>query len=452
MTTVFTYRCDTARFACVGLAGLLTILLLAGGAQAEDWWQFRGPNAGHSSAQGLPLEWDNFFREPKWKTQIPGKGWSSPIVVGDRIWLTSAEQVALENDAVGDKLAELPFGAFDLVTDASVKLFAIELDAQSGELLRRIDLFEQQAPPPIHAMNSYASPTPATDGERLYCHFGSLGTACIAIVSGEVLWRQKLVVDEITGPAASPVLWENQLILACDGADQQYLIALDKLTGETHWKVERPEITVVDETWRRAFSTPLIVESPDRVQLISMSAQWLISVNPSDGRQWWRAKVGSGYSAVPTPVHLGERVFVCTGFPRAEMVAVDISGSGDVTDTAIAWRHARQVPDISSPIVVDDDLYFASSQGVVSCLDAATGKLIWQQRLGGKFAASPILAEGRIYFSNSAGVTTVIQPGHTYVELASNELFCESYASLAVYGNKILLRTNPYLFCLEAPP
>ncbi|MEO8270344.1 MAG: PQQ-binding-like beta-propeller repeat protein [Aureliella sp.] len=452
MSNIPPFHSDSAHTARVVLAALLTILMLADYTQAEDWWQFRGPNSGHSVVQGLPLEWDSFFREPKWKTLIPGKGWSSPVVVGDRVWLTSAEQVALQNSAVGDKLAELPFGAYDLVTDASVKLFAIELNAQTGELMRRIDLFERQAPDPIHAMNSYASPTPATDGERLYCHFGALGTACVEIASGGVLWRQELVVDEITGPAASPVLWNNQLILACDGADQQYLIALDKFTGEPNWKVERPEITVIDATWRRAFSSPLIVDSGERVQLISMSAQWLISINPDDGSLWWRAKVGSGYSAVPTPVHAGGRVFVCTGFPKAELVAVDIGGSGDVSDSAIAWRHVRQVPEISSPIEIDGDLYFASSQGVISCLDAATGELYWQKRVGGNFAASPLFADGSIYFSNSAGVTTVIQPGHDYVELARNELFGETYASPAIYGNRILLRTNPYLFCLEVTP
>ncbi len=452
MRSFSVFRWDACYISSLSLAGLLTVLLSTGHTQAEDWWQFRGPNSGHSVARGLPLEWDSFFHEPKWKTAIAGKGWSSPIVVGDRIWLTSAEQVALENTAVGDKLAELPFGALDLVTDASVKLFAIELDAQTGELLRRIDLFERHAPEPIHAMNSYASPTPATDGQRLYCHFGALGTACVEIANGEVLWKQELLVDEITGPAASPILWMNHLIVACDGADQQYLIALDKLTGKTNWKVDRPELTVADETWRRAFSTPLIVESAERVQLISMSAQWLISSNPTDGSEWWRAKVGSGYSAVPTPVRVGETVVVCTGFPKAEMVAVDITGSGDVSDTSIVWRHARQVPEISSPIVVGGDLYFASSQGVVSCLDAATGKLYWQERVGGNFAASPILVEERIYFCNSAGVTTVIQPGHDYVELASNELFGETYASLALYKNQILLRTNPYLFCLASTP
>lgn len=435
---------------CAAIVVISTACLFTARSSAEDWWQFRGPASGHSAAVGLPLQWDNFFHAPTWQTLIPGKGWSSPVVVGDRIWLTSAEQVALEDNATGSKLAELPFGSFELVTDASVKLFAIEIDARSGELLRRIDLFEQQDPKPIHVMNSYASPTPVTDGQRLYCHFGSLGTACIEMSTGKVLWKRELVVDDLTGPAVSPVLWQQQLILACDGTDQQYVIALDKLTGETSWQVERPDIAVADAMLRRAFSTPLVIESSGRTQLISMSAQWLISLNPLDGSQWWRAQVGSGYSAVPTPVRAGKLVIVCTGFPKPEMVAVDCSGSGDVTETSIVWRHSRQVPTIGSPIVVAGDLYFASSQGVVSCVEAATGKLHWQQRVGGNFAASPVFVDGRIYFVNSAGVTTVIQPGHEYVELARNELFGETYASPVVWNDQFLMRISPYLFCLSA--
>ncbi len=201
---------------------------------------------------------------------------------------------------------------------------------------------------------------------------------------------------------------------------------------------------------RRAFSTPLVIESSGQTQLISMSAQWLISLNPLDGSQWWRARVGSGYSAVPTPVRAGQLAIVCTGFPKPEMVAVDCSGSGDVTQTSIVWRYARQVPTVGSPIVVAGDLYFASSQGVISCVEAATGKLHWQQRVGGNFVASPVFVDGRIYFVNSAGVTTVIQPGHEYVELAHNELFGETYASPVVWNNRFLIRTSPYLFCLSA--
>ena len=335
---------------------------------------------------------------------------------------------------------------------AAVSLMALEFDAETGELLRRINLFEGLNPKPIHAMNSHASPTPTTDGQRVYCHFGALGTACIEIASGRVLWKQQLFIDEITGGAASPVLHGECLYLACDGADQQYVIALDKLSGETRWKVDRPAINVPDDSWRRAFSTPVIVNTADRCQLISMSAQWLISYNPVDGSEWWRAKVGDGYSAVPTPVWHGDRMLVCTGFSNPELVAVDINGTGNVTDTAIGWRYSRQVPEISSPIIVGQEIYFASSQGVVTCLDVATGMQHWQQRLGGNFAASPIEADGHIYFTNNSGVTTVIAPGREYVEVQKNELFGESFASLAIYRDSFLLRTNPFLFRLGNQP
>ncbi len=426
---------------------LITFLALhAASAQAENWWQFRGPQAGHVAEKNVPTNWGGSFYDPVWKTNIPGKGWSSPIVIGDRIWLTSAEEVALDTSSVVDKLASLPFGSTDLVVDASVSLFAIELNAQNGEILRQIELFTQSDPQPIHSVNSYATPTPATDGQRVICHFGATGTACIDIATGNVLWRRTLAIDELTGGGSSPILWGGNVFLACDGADQQYLTALDKYTGETKWQVDRPEISVVDDSHRRAFNTPVIVDTNGRVQLISLAAQWLVSYNPEDGAEWWRAKVGTGYSLVPSPVVDRERVIVCTGFTSPEMVSVDTNGSGDVTDSAIAWRYSRQVPDVTSPIVVDGSVYFVSSNGIVTCLDSNSGTVKWQHRLGGKFAASPTYADGRIYLTSCGGITTVIKPGNEYIELASNELFGESYASLAVYKQSFLLRTHPYLF------
>jgi outer membrane protein assembly factor BamB len=415
---------------------------------AEDWWQFRGPNSGHVAEPQVPTTWGGFFHDPVWKSRIPGKGWSSPIVIGDRIWLTSAEEVAMGASKVAERLAQLPFGSTDIVADASVTLFALELDAKNGQLLRRIDLFEHDDPEPIHSMNSYASPTPVTDGRLVVCHFGSLGTACIDIATGSVLWKRELVVEEITGSGASPVLRGGDLYLACDGADEQYVIAIDVLTGKTKWRTDRPEITVVDDSHRRSFSTPLLVDVNGRSQLITMSAQWLVSYNPDDGSEWWRAKVGTGYSSVPTPVFGRDRVFVCTGFTSPEMVAVDTTGNGDVTESAIAWRYTRQVPDVSSPIVVDGEVYFVSSNGIATCLDTDTGELMWQHRVGGHFAASPTYSNGRLYLTSSGGVTTVIKPGREYVELAINELFGETYASLAVFEDSFLLRTNPFLFRL----
>lgn len=415
---------------------------------AEDWWQFRGSNAGHTSNPEVPIAWDGFLQDPVWRTSIPGKGWSSPIVVGKRIWLTSAEQVALDDTTVANTLAERPFQSKDFEAHASVSLFALELDAESGEILRRIDLFEHDAPTPVHWMNSYASPTPVTDGSRVFCHFGALGTACVDIATGDILWKRELKVEEITGGGASPVLGNDGLYLAFDGADQQFVIALDKQTGETKWKTDRPAIEVTDDSKRRSFSTPIIIESGGRTQLISLAAQWLVSYNPQDGSEWWRAKVGTGFAAVPTPVFDRDRVFICTGYSTPDMVAVSTTGSGDVSDSAILWRYSRQVPEISSPLVVGDELYFGSSKGIATCLDARTGEMVWQHRVGGNFAASPTYAEGRIYWTNTQGVTTVVKSAREYVELAKNEWFGETYASMAVYRGRLLLRTHPDLICL----
>lgn len=423
----------------------VSCLFASGMARGEDWWQFRGPNSGQVSEKKVPTRWG--AQEPIWKTAIPGKGWSSPIVVGDRIWITSAEEVAIGTKEASEKLATLPFGSRDIVVDAAVTLFAIELSADTGEILRRIDLFDKKNPPPLHAMNSYASPTPVTNGSRIVCHFGSLGTACIDIASGNILWKREFAVEELTGGGASPILLDGSLFLACDGADQQYITAIDESTGETKWKVNRPEITPVDDSQRRAFSTPIVIHSGGRRQLISLAAQWLVSYNPDNGNEWWRAKVGSGYSLVPTPVYDRDRVFVCTGFSKPEMVAVDTKGNGDVTESGILWRYSRQVPEISSPVVLGDEIYFVSD-GIATCLEAATGTQVWQHRLGGKFASSLTASDGRVYITSSGGVTTVIKPGREFTELATNELFGETYASLSVYKNSFLLRTHPILYRL----
>lgn len=417
---------------------------------ADDWWQFRGPGGnGDAGDAVVPTKWGGFFDKPYWETTIPGHGWSSPVVVANRIWITTSELVALNEIQSEDKIAKRPYGVSDFQTHASVKLFAIELNADTGEMLRRIELFECDDPPPIHSSNSYASPTPVSDGKRVYCHFGALGTACIEIETGRVLWRREFKVEEITGCAASPVLWSDMLYLACDGADQQFVVALDTLSGETKWKTDRPSLEGVDHAFRRSFSTPLIVESNPRTQLISMSAQWLVAYNPENGQEWWRAKVGSGYSAVPRPVFQRDKVFVSTGYSKPRLVAVNINGTGDVTDSHIVWRSKSQGPEISSPILVGGQIYFVSAIGVATSLDLETGEMVWQHRVGGSHASSPTYAGGHIYFTSKEGVTTVIRPGREYDEISKNELFGETYASLAVYQNHFLLRTNPILYCLE---
>src|SRR5689334_7751269 len=218
-------------------AGVAACMFLASGL-AADWPQFRGPSGdGVTAASNLPVRWGGF--DPvTWQAEIPGRGWSSPIVVGDRIWLTTAEQTALPTQAREKKLGESVYRDYreQFQVHASVTCCAVEIAAATGEVLRTIELFTCDDPPPIHATNGYASPTPVTDGQRLICHFGSLGTACLDMASGKVIWKERFLFDEITGPGSSPALDGKLVILPCDGADRQFVVGINIESGETLWK------------------------------------------------------------------------------------------------------------------------------------------------------------------------------------------------------------------------
>lgn len=428
----------------------LTLFALAAApAVAQDWPQFRGPTGdGCAVAKNLPERWGG-FDAPAWQTEIPGSGWSSPIVVGGRIWLTSAQQTALDEKGREKKLTANPILTPDFQTHAAATLLAIELDAGTGKILRTLNLLTADDPKPIHAQNTYASPTSVSDSERLYCHFGSLGTVCVEMKSGEILWKRALPVDDITGPGGSPVLWKDTLIFACDGADQQFVIALNKLTGKDIWRTSRPPIESDDDKLRRAFSTPLVITHQGRDQLIVPGAQWACSYEPATGKEIWRANFGAGHAVVPRPVFKDGLVYICTGFTKPELWAIKVDGKGDVTDSHVVWTYEKQVPEISSPLVSGNEVYFVSSKGVATCLDAKTGEAVWQHRLGGNFAASPLLADGKLYFTSQEGITTVLKPGREYREIASNQLFGQTLASLAIAGDSLLIRTQSQLSCIR---
>ena len=425
---------------------LFNRLLLSG-----DWPQFRGPRGdGHGIATNLPVSWGGFLQQPAWQTNIPGSGWSSPIVVGDRIWLTAAELTALPADLQERKLAANPFSDVEeFQVHGTVSLIAVELDAVSGKMLRRLQLFSRENPAPIHLANSYASPTPATDGELVYCHFGSLGTAAISIETGQVVWQQTFAVDDITGPGSSPVLCGDRLILACDGADQQFLVSLDKRTGVVNWRTTRPDIDAAEGRLRRAFCTPLVIRDGGAKQIIAPAAQWVVSYDPDSGEELWRASMGPGHAVVPRPVFDKGLVYVCSGYNEPQMLALRVDGAGDVTNSAVVWKYRKQVPKISSPVVVGDEIYFVSSLGIATCLDARTGTRHWQQRLKGSYAASPLFADDKIFFTSQQGTTTVLRPGLEYRELARNQLFGQTMACLAIAGESILIRTAPTLYCVR---
>jgi outer membrane protein assembly factor BamB len=383
---------------------------------ARDWPEFRGPTGqGLSDESGLPLAWSE-NRNVRWKTAIPGRGWSSPAIQGDQIWLTTA-------------------------TEDGKSLRAICVDRQSGAILQNIEVFRLNSPGRVNAKNSLASPTPVLDRDNVYVHFGAFGTACIS-QSGKILWRTQLEYDNGQhGPGGSPVLYENLLIVNCDGMSVQYVAALDKWTGRIQWKQYRKG--------NHAYSTPLIVRLAGGDQLISAGAFRVVAYEPRTGKEIWHVLYGDGFSNVPRPVFGNGLVFICTGFQQPSLLAIRVDGRGDVTKSRVDWRLDRAVPLTPSPLLVGEELYLINDNGIATCLDSRTGKEYWQQRIGGSHSASPLYADDRIYFLSEDGQSVVIAPGKEFKMLATNQLNGQTLASMAVSGGAIFLRSGSNLYCLR---
>jgi len=398
---------------------LLLPFLLITASHAEDWPQFRGLDGqGHSEERGLPLEWGE-SRNVAWKIPIPGRGWSSPVIADGRLWITTA-----------------------IAGPTSASLRAIAYDTAQGRELVNVEVFRISDPVLKNAKNSHASPTPIIDGDRVYVHFGAYGTAALT-VSGGILWKTRLPYESQHGSGGSPVLYNNLLIINCDGFDVAYVVALDTATGKVQWKTTRRA------PWSQAYSTPLVIRVGDQDQLISVGAYRAAAYDPNTGKEIWRVSYQDGFSNVPRPVYGLGLVFIDTGFQVPSLMAVRPDGSGDVTNTHLVWSVKRGVPLTPSPLLVGDELYMVSDLGVISCLDARTGQVHWQERIGGNYSASPILAGGRIYFLSEDGVATVIDPGKEFHKLATNVLDGETLASMAVAEGAIFIRTATHLYRIQ---
>jgi outer membrane protein assembly factor BamB len=402
---------------------LLAALAALAAPQAQDWPQFRGPDGqGHSKAARAPLKWSDASANIAWKTAIDGLGWSSPVLLEGRLWLTTA-------------------------TEGGLCLRAVCLDAKTGRELQNVELFRRAQAPPMNRKNSHASPTPVLEGDRVYVHFGTHGTACLSS-QGKVLWRQEqLRWRDVHGSGGSPVLERDLLIFSCDGSDQQFVVALDRETGKIRWKAPRPENTYFKKF---AFATPLVIDAGGARQVVSQGASGVSGYEAATGRALWHVKYVGGYSVVPRPVYGHGLLFVATGFDAPTLIAIRADGRGDVTDTHVAWRLEQGAPLTPSPLLVGDELYLVSDQGVATCLDARSGKVRWQERLGGTFSASPLHAADRIYFQDENGATTVVKPGKTFSVLQKNQVKGRTFASLASIEGAFFLRTDTHLLRIEA--
>lgn len=397
-------------------------------ASAEDWPEFRGPSAdGHSIESGLPVTWGR-DQNVVWKQPIDGLAWSSPIVLGDRIYLTTSVGVD-GNDAKDQSLRTLC------------------LDAETGSVQWDIEVFRQtptgSKADRVHRKNSHASATPVTDGKHLYVHFGTHGTACLTL-SGDTVWKcNELNYVPVHGNGGSPVLVDGLLVVSCDGGDVEFIVALDQKTGDIRWKTDR---TATHLKKKFAFGTPLVITVQGQKQIVSQGAGAVYAYRPADGSVIWKVDYVDGYSVVPRPVYSHGLVFVSSGFDKAKLFAIDPQGEGDITETHVRWVLSKGAPHTPSPLVVGDELYLVSDGGVLTCLDAASGEVHYQERLGGKYSSSPLAADGRIYVQGEEGEAIVFQPGTEFKELARNELEPRTYASYGVYGSSLLIRTEKHLY------
>ncbi len=423
---------------------LLTVAAASSGHADSTWPQFRGPSADNHAVGDPPSELTESNR--RWLTPIAGRAWSSPVIADGEIYLTTAVQREPENAEQREAMLRakgLPERKFSTASIAAgIDLKLITLDAETGELTRTLDLVSIEQPDSIHALNSYASPTPVIDGDQLICHFGTFGTGAIDRRTGQINWWRTLPLEHGVGPGSSPIVDDGRVILIQDGMDRQYVVALDCQTGETLWQTDRPPMDAPDGDQKKAYCTPLVVhDASGRKQLICLSSQWMVSLQPETGRELWRARHGTGFSVVPHPVTDGRAVYFCTGFGKPELWAIGIDGSGDVTQTHVRWVVKKSIPAKPSPVLHNDRLFVVDDGGVASAFATADGDLIWRRRLGGNFSSSPLLAGDRLYFANQDGRVTVLSADDEGREIATSELGEQIMASPAVIGDSLIIRT-----------
>jgi outer membrane protein assembly factor BamB len=422
------------------LFGLCSVWVAGAAVAGVDWPQFRGPHAnGLSDAQDPPLHWSE-TNGVVWKTEPSGRGRSSPVLLGDKLWLTSARERGVQRTRIGPD---------DMQTAEHIELLAVCLSRRDGHVIWETRLGEVDRPDPVHWFNSWATPTPVVAADRLYCDFGTHGTFALESATGKLVWSRRLPLDHQVGPGSSPVLEGNRLILVRDGRDAQYVTALDAATGEPLWRTERPPLDAPQRELKKSFVTPLLVATGGRAQLLSPGAQWIVSYDPANGKEIWRLRHGPGFSIGSCPVFGGDVVFFSTGCFRPVFCAVRTDGQGDVTDSKLLWKSPRQVPVMSSPVLVGDEVYWVSDEGMATCTDARTGEVRWQERLGGGHLASPILAAGRLYFFAQDGKTTVLKAGTRFERLAENALPGPLVATPAIVDDGIFLRTDSAVYRIQ---
>ena len=412
------------------------------GFAADSWPGFRGPTGdGHAAGKNPPTKWsekDNV----RWKSAVHGKGHSSPVVLGDQVWVTTSEEVTDPNPAPAKK------GAPPANAVREVRFFAVGVDRASGKVLHDVELRTEQNPAYCHPFNSYASPTPFVEAGRLYAHFGSHGTFCVDTASGKILWeRLDLKCDHFRGPASSPVVYGDLLYLIYDGADVQYVAALDKTTGKTVWKTDRNiRYPSSNGDMHKAYATPALLTIDGRLELVCPSAECTMGYDPKTGAELWRFTHG-GMNGSARPMVADGTLYLNSGHTGKLFALKTAALKGAVTKEAVAWQMSKGAS-VRPSVLVANGLVFTvnDSSGTATCLDAATGKVQWSERLDGEFSASPVFAAGNVYFCNQIGKTFVVKADRGFTLVAENRLDGGFMASPAIVDDELFLRTRTHLY------
>ena len=402
---------------------------------SADWPEFRGPTRDGVSPGQLPLEWGE-DKNVTWRKEIHGLGWSTPLVMEGKVWITTA-------------------------TEKGHEMSILCLDEKSGEiLLDRVFITNDNPEPLANELNSFASSTGVIEPGRAWFSFGSYGTICLDTKTFETVWeRRDLTCSHLRGAASSLVKWEETIVLTLEGADQQYFVALDKGSGETLWRRDRS--TVYDDEkngipansgdFRKAYSTPIFVPLGGIVQMISNGGKACAAYEITTGKELWHVtyKTHSPSSRCVYSPSTG-MVYINTGLGKAEVWAIRLEPGmkGDVTGTHVVWSFFQRTPKRSSPVLLND-LLFMANDGVLSCVDAKTGRSLWAERAGGEYSASLLAAGDRIYSFDEEGLCTVVKAAPTYELLAENRFDEGFMASPAVSGNALILRTKRHLYRIE---
>jgi len=420
---------------------------------AEFWPQFRGPNGdGVSLAENVPARIGE-NEALKWKTNLPGRGWSSPVFDGKSLWVTTAEEIFPTEE---ERLRILKEAGEDEKVFAArqvasrIELSVVRINYETGEIQAGIPLTTIENPQTIHAQNSFASPTPVLADGILFAHFGAFGTFAVDTAANSILWQKKIALEHGVGPGSSPFVHDGRLILICDGVDRQFVTALDAKTGNSLWSRDRPEMRAPSGDQRKSYNTPTLIRGMNgRDQIICMGAQWLVSYAPATGEELWKLDHGSGFSVVPRPVYSEKHglLYISTGFGKPELIALRTDGTGDITGSdKIVWRETKRIPARPSPLLVGDELYVIADGGIASCFDAGTGTLHWTERIDGNYSASPLFADGHVFVASHEGVVTVFKPGKTLEIVSKNQLDGTLMASPLALNGSLVIRSGSAIY------